>query len=70
MVKEADDWKAHENMIREYSLLDLTIKITGETNEDYTIEYIMDMNGFYLKTYFTIPKKGFNEWKAKMQGKS
>lgn len=63
MVKvEANDWNKHKEMMRRYFMEDVTIKITGETNENFTVEFIIDMEDFYLKSSFIAIKKRINNW--------
>ena len=59
--KEVNDWKKHEEKVREYLLLDLATKITRETNENYTMECTWSSEDFYLKTSFLVPKEALSE---------
>jgi len=59
---KANDWKQQEKMMREYFMADVEVKITGETNEDYTVEFTIDMEGLYLKTSFIAVKERINNW--------
>ena len=50
-------------MLEKYFMEDVTLKVTGESAEDYYIDLIIDMDGFYLKTSFTALKKRVDNWK-------
>ena len=50
-------------MLEKYFMEDVTLKVTGESAQDYYIDLIIDMDGFYLKTSFTALKERVDNWK-------
>ena len=55
-----------EKMIKKYFFDEcLSIRLEGETNKDYSAEFIIDMNGFELKTSFIAYKEDIEKWKKK-----
>jgi len=64
--EEANDWERQKKLVRDYFIDNfVTTKIVGESNEDYKVEFIIDMFDFYLKTSFTAFKEKVNEFKIK-----
>jgi len=55
--------KETEKMLEKYFIEDVTIKVTGESAQEYYIDLVIDMDGFYLKTSFTALKERINNWK-------
>ena len=53
-----------EKLIKKYFSDEcLMIKLTGESSEEYDVEFIIDMDDLYLKTSFIAYKKDVEKWK-------
>jgi len=55
--------KETAKMLEKYFMEDVTLKVTGESAQEYYIDLIIDMDGFYLKTSFTALKERVDNWK-------
>ncbi|MBW2648105.1 MAG: hypothetical protein JRE23_18495 [Deltaproteobacteria bacterium] len=60
--------KAH--MLKEFLMEDVEVKVTGESNDRYDLDLIIDMDGFYLKTSFIAYRKDVDKWKREHNYKS
>lgn len=55
-----------EKLIKDYFVdIAVSTKITGESNETCEVEFVIDIDGFYLKTSFTAIKAKVEAWKRK-----
>lgn len=55
--------KSKGKMLKEFFMEDVEVKVTGESSDDYSLDLVIDMEGFYLKTSFVAPKKRVDEWR-------
>ncbi len=52
-----------ERMLKQYFLEDVTITLTGESAEDYSLDLVLHQEGFLLKTSFIALKERVDNWK-------
>ena len=42
----------------------LIIKLTGESSDDYNVEFTIDMDDFYLKSSFVAHREDVEKWEG------